>query len=99
MATSQKQGGILIFLPGVQEIRQCMDALLGTLDRNDMDILPLHANLSSAEQMKVFAKTSKWKVIAATNVAEVKILLFERAIILNLFSSRPQSPSMIYYTL
>ncbi|KAE9409120.1 P-loop containing nucleoside triphosphate hydrolase protein [Gymnopus androsaceus JB14] len=75
VATSHKRGGILIFLPGVQEIRQCMDILLGTLDRNDTEILPLHANLSSAEQMRVFAKTSKWKVIAATNVAETSITI------------------------
>lgn len=71
MATSQKRGGILIFLPGVQEIRQCMDALLGESTKDDALLLPLHANLSSAEQMKVFVRTSKWKIIVATNVAEV----------------------------
>jgi len=36
------------------------------------DILPLHANLSSDEQRKVFrTNPSKWKIICSTNVAEV----------------------------
>lgn len=34
-------------------------------------IFPLHANLSSDEQRRVFSHTSEWKIIAATNVAEV----------------------------
>ncbi|KAJ3922223.1 P-loop containing nucleoside triphosphate hydrolase protein [Lentinula edodes] len=75
MATSQKRGGILIFLPGVQEIRQCIDALLGESMKDDALLLPLHANLSSAEQMKVFVRTSKWKIIVATNVAETSITI------------------------
>ncbi|KAF8832013.1 hypothetical protein HHX47_DHR1000914 [Lentinula edodes] len=74
-ATSQKRGGILIFLPGVQEIRQCIDALLGESMKDDALLLPLHANLSSAEQMKVFVRTSKWKIIVATNVAETSITI------------------------
>ncbi|KAJ3807294.1 P-loop containing nucleoside triphosphate hydrolase protein [Lentinula aff. lateritia] len=75
MATSRKRGGILIFLPGVQEIRQCIDALLGESTKDDALLLPLHANLSSVEQMKVFVRTSKWKIIVATNVAETSITI------------------------
>jgi HrpA-like RNA helicase len=38
-----------------------------------VDILPLHANLSSDEQRKVFQKIqSKWKIVCSTNVAEVR---------------------------
>lgn len=72
ITTSKTRGGILIFLPGVQEIRQCMDMIEGVLPSSaPADILPLHANLSSEEQRRVFVKTTKWKIIAATNVAEV----------------------------
>jgi len=60
----------LIFLPGVQEIRTCIDAVRGVLD-GVAEILPLHANLSNDEQLAVFAKTKRWKIIVATNVAEV----------------------------
>ncbi|KAF7302730.1 Dead deah box [Mycena chlorophos] len=72
---SNKRGGILIFLPGVPEIRQCMDAMRGTLPGGQADIFPLHANLSSDEQRRVFPRSSKWKVIAATNVAETSITI------------------------
>jgi ATP-dependent RNA helicase DHX57 len=63
----------LIFLPGVQEIRSCIDVIRGTLGEK-AEILPLHANLSNDEQLAVFANTKRWKIIAATNVAEVSPL-------------------------
>jgi len=70
--TAEKKGGILIFLPGVGEIKQCIEAIRKTVSQRDALILPLHANLSTKEQSKIFepSKTS-WKIIAATNVAEV----------------------------
>lgn len=61
----------MIFLPGVQEIRQCIDVLRSLLAGKQVDILPLHANLSNNEQRLVFARASNWKIVAATNVAEV----------------------------
>ncbi|KAJ7109956.1 P-loop containing nucleoside triphosphate hydrolase protein [Mycena epipterygia] len=70
-----KRGGVLIFLPGVQEIRQCVDSMRTVLPGGQADVYPLHANLSSDEQRRVFMKTSKWKVIAATNVAETSITI------------------------
>ncbi|KAG1825662.1 P-loop containing nucleoside triphosphate hydrolase protein [Suillus subaureus] len=73
IATSQR-GGILIFLPGVQEIRSCIDVMRGMLGER-AEILPLHANLSNDEQLAVFANTKRWKIIAATNVAETSITI------------------------
>ena len=73
MQTAGKRGGILIFLPGVAEIRQCMEAIQKAVGRRDTIILPLHANLASSEQNRVFeASNTSWKIIAATNVAEVR---------------------------
>ena len=40
-----------------------------------MDIFPLHANLSNAEQKQVFAKTKRRKVVVATNVAETSVTI------------------------
>jgi len=60
-----------VFLPGVQEIRQCIDSLQGSPSTSQARIFPLHGNLSSEEQRAVFAPTSKWKIVVATNVAEV----------------------------
>ena len=71
--TAQKRGGILIFLSGVQEIRQCMERLRNVPNSK---VFPLHANLTSDEQRRVFAPTSEWKIIVSTNVAEVRVLAF-----------------------
>ncbi|KAI0368891.1 P-loop containing nucleoside triphosphate hydrolase protein [Pilatotrama ljubarskyi] len=72
IATAPKRGGILIFLSGVQEIRQCMEKLR---DVPNSRILPLHANLSSDEQRLVFAPTSEWKIVVSTNVAETSVTI------------------------
>lgn len=71
VATAKTIGGILIFLPGVNEIRQCVEAVQSGIKDRDAVVLPLHANLSNEEQRRVFQTTKGWKVIAATNVAEV----------------------------
>ena len=71
ISTASKTCGILIFLPGVQEIRGCIDAMRGVISGSKVDILPLHANLTSEKQRRVFFPTPRWKIIAATNVAEV----------------------------
>ncbi|TCD63345.1 hypothetical protein EIP91_005646 [Steccherinum ochraceum] len=72
VSSADKPAGILIFLPGVQEIRQCLEALRSIPNSK---VFPLHANLSSDEQRSVFARTSQWKIIAATNVAETSITI------------------------
>jgi ATP-dependent RNA helicase DHX57 len=70
---AKPHGGILIFLPGVQEIRQCIQALNNDLGPH-AEIMPLHANLTSDEQRAVFRTTQRWKIVVATNVAEVSHL-------------------------
>ncbi|KAI0059514.1 P-loop containing nucleoside triphosphate hydrolase protein [Artomyces pyxidatus] len=75
ISTADKRGGILVFLPGVQEIRQCLDLLRASPAAGQATLYPLHANLSSAEQRAVFASTSKWKIVVATNVAETSITI------------------------
>lgn len=70
---SQASEAILIFVTGVAEITQTIRAIERALPSRSADILPLHANLSSAEQSKVFSKTSRRKIIVSTNVAETSI--------------------------
>lgn len=70
---SNASEAILIFVTGVAEIGQTIRAIERALPARSADILPLHANLSSAEQSKVFAKTSRRKIIVSTNVAETSI--------------------------
>ncbi|KAF3046294.1 hypothetical protein E8E11_006100 [Didymella keratinophila] len=69
-----KDGGILIFLPGTMEIDRTLRALEHF---SNLHALPLHASLLPAEQKRVFPlpPPGKRKVIAATNVAETSITI------------------------
>ncbi|KAF8323715.1 P-loop containing nucleoside triphosphate hydrolase protein [Clavulina sp. PMI_390] len=69
------KGAILIFLPGVQEIRQCIDIVRSSNVGSEVQVFPLHANLTSEEQRIVFLPTNKRKVVVATNVAETSITI------------------------
>lgn len=72
------RAAILVFCPGVGEIRQAMDAI-SALCTDGVVLLPLHANLAPSEQRKVFQAVHKTerKVIVATNVAETSITIPE----------------------
>jgi ATP-dependent helicase HrpA len=72
-------GDILVFLSGEREIRDTADALA---DQADLEILPLYARLSAAEQYRVFAGGERGRqsqahggrrVVLATNVAETSL--------------------------
>jgi len=65
-------GDILTFLSGEREIRDTADALT-RLSLRDVDILPLYARLSIAEQHRVFAPHPGRRVVLATNVAETSL--------------------------
>lgn len=68
-------GAILIFMPGVMEIRQCISELQSA-SLGSVEIMPLHANLSSGEQRRVFLPTKpKRKIVVATNVAETSVTI------------------------
>ena len=65
-------GDVLVFLSGEREIRDTAEALRGRLpDR--VELLPLYARLSTAEQQRVFKPHSKRRVVLATNVAETSL--------------------------
>ncbi|NHC13737.1 ATP-dependent RNA helicase HrpA [Motilibacter deserti] len=64
-------GDILVFLSGEREIRDTADALAKALP--DVEILPLYARLSAAEQHRVFAPHPGRRVVLATNVAETSL--------------------------
>ncbi|WP_435737509.1 ATP-dependent RNA helicase HrpA [Cellulosimicrobium sp. PMB13] len=74
-------GDILVFLSGEREIHDAADALEGHLkDRvrdpkhpQHVEILPLYARLSSAEQHRVFQQHASRRIVLATNVAETSL--------------------------
>jgi ATP-dependent helicase HrpA len=65
-------GDILVFLSGEREIRDTADALTGG-DHADLEVLPLYARLSAAEQHRVFQPHGARRVVLATNVAETSL--------------------------
>src|SRR3954469_26043616 len=78
-------GDVLVFLSGEREIRDAADALnarpsfSNTSRPNEIEILPLYARLSAAEQSRVFQQglnSQKYRgrrVVLATNVAETSL--------------------------
>ena len=67
---------ILVFCSGEREIRDAADALKGAdwgRTRHDVEIVPLYARLSAAEQHRVFAPHHGRRIVLATNVAETSL--------------------------
>src|SRR3954454_12795789 len=65
-------GDVLVFLPGEREIRDAADTLRRHGMRN-VEILPLYARLSGAEQDRVFKPAGARRIVLATNVAETSL--------------------------
>ncbi|MGF1645733.1 MAG: ATP-dependent RNA helicase HrpA [Kineosporiaceae bacterium] len=70
-------GDVLVFCSGEREIREACDALVRRADDDRMltglEVVPLYARLTAAEQHAVFAPRTGRRAIVATNVAETSI--------------------------
>lgn len=75
---SQYSSAVLVFLPGIAEIRQLNDMLLGhpSFDKNWL-IYPLHSTISSEDQQAAFhiPPPGVRKVVLATNIAETGVTI------------------------
>jgi ATP-dependent helicase HrpA len=65
-------GDVLVFQSGEREIRDTAEVLTGRLGPK-VEVLPLYARLSHAEQRRVFAPHRGRRVVLATNVAETSL--------------------------
>lgn len=69
-------GDVLVFLPGVAEIRRSIEACEGLARRFGLHLRPLHADLPVEEQERAIAPAGgARKVVFATNVAETSITI------------------------
>lgn len=66
-------GDILCFLPGMQEIRQTIRELDSVARAEDLLVLPLHGDLSAAEQDRALLPQERRRIVLATNVAETSV--------------------------
>lgn len=72
----EKEGDVLVFLPGAEEIDHAIHLLEEICERDDIYFLPLYSSLPISMQMKIFAHVDgKRKVIVSTNVAETSITI------------------------
>ncbi len=65
-------GDILVFLPGEREIRDAVNDLQRRL-KPGIELLPLYARLTPAEQQRIFRPGQATRIILATNVAETSL--------------------------
>ncbi|TDC45964.1 ATP-dependent RNA helicase HrpA, partial [Jiangella ureilytica] len=69
-------GDVLVFLSGEREIRDTADALrkrYASAPQGTLEVLPLYARLSAAEQHRVFQPHTGRRIVLATNVAETSL--------------------------
>ncbi len=68
-------GDILVFLPGVGEIRSCQRILEERSLGHGIEVLPLYAGLSVEEQQRAVCVCDHQRIILATNVAETSLTI------------------------
>jgi len=68
-------GDVLVFLPGAAEIRRSMRACEDLGRRRDILLVPLHGDLSPAEQDLAVTPADRRKIVFSTNIAESSITI------------------------
>lgn len=72
---SKTSGHVLVFLPGVGEIRSTRRAIESSKHRGTADLYDLYGSMSSADQDRVLQPSPNRKIILTTNVAETSITI------------------------
>ena len=66
-------GDILMFMPGIREIRHCVSLCRQQL--HGLDVLPLYGDLPPEQQHRVMTPGSRRRLIIATNLAETSLTI------------------------
>jgi ATP-dependent helicase HrpB len=66
-------GDVLVFLPGMAEIRQTERELGPLAEKMDLAVLPLHGDLPAEQQDAALLAQPRRKVVLSTNVAETSV--------------------------
>ncbi len=74
IVSGQGAGDILVFMPAERDIRETRDRLESSLPAG-IELIPLFGRLSAAEQQRVFAPSSRPKIVIATNIAETSLTI------------------------
>lgn len=72
---SRTPGDLLVFLPGVPEIRRTERLLEPLAQRHDLAVMTLYGDMPAEDQDRVLWPGSQRKVVLATNVAETSVTI------------------------
>jgi ATP-dependent helicase HrpB len=75
IVNSGEEGDILVFMPGMAEINQTINAARSISSRERLAFIPLHGDLPPEDQDRAFAPNEARKVIVSTNVAETSVTI------------------------
>jgi ATP-dependent helicase HrpB len=100
-ALKTERGDILVFLPGVKEIRQCQ-TLLQDRESSQLKIVPLHGQLNWQQQQEALKSDGPQKIILATDIAKTSLTLTQVTVVIDSglerqaqFNSRQQMDELI----
>ena len=68
-------GDILIFMPGMGEIRGTISAIGHRRLPEPVELIPLHGDLPPVDQDRAFGDSDRRKIVVATNVAETSVTI------------------------
>jgi len=71
----ETSGDVLVFLPGLAEIRRAASALAPLAERESLAVMELYGDLPAEEQDAVLRRSGWRKVVLATNVAESSVTI------------------------
>lgn len=79
LAINNSQGDILVFLPGIKEINQCLrllsDTYQGMIDNLELAIEPLHGQQSPQQQNAALKPKEMQCILLATDIAKTSLTL------------------------
>ena len=75
LISGKAEGDILIFMPGVYEIRRNIEAVGSAVRGEPLSVLPLYGDLPGQRQHQVMEAARSRKIIVATNIAETSLTI------------------------
>ncbi|QOY51040.1 ATP-dependent helicase HrpB [Candidatus Sulfurimonas baltica] len=69
------EGDILVFLPGVKEIKNLQNSLHVALKNKDISVFPLYSALGKKEQDRALQNSTCRKIILSTNIAQTSLTI------------------------
>ena len=83
LAREGLDGSVLVFMPGLREIRRALTVLTPYCREQDLELHSLHGSLELGEQQRVLEPSSQRRVIVATNVAETGLTIPQVTIVID----------------